>query len=416
MRMLRRLSLLTVALALALGRAQAQAQDAAVDGGAADASAVDAAAPLPEAVPAPVLPPPPPLSPQQPAPPAQRAAPEPVPPQPLPPAPAEKKDKFAPKPGGYLQVLGVARPDTNDNGKHDPTSFLVRRARVGLHGKVGRGIAYEVEAELTNPARPLRDAFIAIEMIPRHRIQVGQQKTPFGYENGVGSTKLLVVRRSLVSTELARGPTLRDLGIALYGDWVLPAGLAIEYGMAVVNGAGQNVIEDDTPGKTYWGRAALSFSDPDRRMAATLGASIGWGDRFATSVSELDDEGADETVMGLPYDFNRYGVDVEISSRHVSLAAEYVRGTDFVQIGDVQRDGWYVLLAGHLPGHFGPVARWQRFTENLAYPDVKVERWTAGAYWDALPKGRARLLANYEFDRSTDRKDDTFMLMAQVVF
>jgi len=421
MRMSLRLSLAVSVVALVLGVAPAHAQDAGADGGTADAAAVDAAPPLPEVAPDTAAPPlpeaVPPASPPEPLPPPAPAV---VPPQPQPlppPAPrADKSDKYAPKVGGHLQVLGVARPDTDDSGDHDPTAFLVRHARVGVHGKIARGLKYEIEAELSEPQRPLRDAFISVEVIPRHRIQIGQQKVPFGYENNVASTKLLVIRRSFVSTELARGPTLRDLGIAVYGDWGLPAGLAIEYGLAVVNGAGQNVVEDDTPGKTYWGRAALSFAAPALEFAATVGTSLGWGDRFATAASELDDEAADESTVGLPYDFNRYGVDLELFWRYASFAAEYVRGTDFVQIGDVLRDGWYLLLAGHLPGRFGPIGRWQRFTENLAYPGIKVERWTAGAYWDALPKGRARLLANYEFDRSTDRKDDRFTLMAQVVF
>jgi hypothetical protein len=399
-----RLGLLPCAAALLLGATPVRAQDAGVDGGVADAAAGDPGPPPPERGPPvpPREPPPIPVSP---------------PPAPPPPPPrADRGDGYAPKVGGYLQVLAVARPDTNDSGDSDPTSFLVRRARVGLHGKIARGVKYDVEAELSKPQRPLRDAFIAIEVIRRHRIQVGQQKTPFGYENNVGSTKLLVVRRSFVSTELARGPTMRDVGIALYADWELPAGLGLQYGVAVVNGAGQNVVEDDTPGKTYWGRAALSFASPDLGLAASLGASIGWGDRFATATSELDDEGADSSAISLPYDFNRYGADLEVSSRYVSFAAEYVRGTDFVLVGDVARDGWYMLLAGHLPGRFGPIGRWQRYTENLAFPALKVERWTAGAYWDALPKGRARLLVNYEFDRSTARKDDGLYVMAQVVF
>jgi len=371
-----RWGLLFSAAVLSVAAAPARAQDAGVDGGAADAAIVE----------------PPPSLPR-----------------------ADKGDGHAPKVGGYLQVLGVARPDSNDSGESDPTSFRIRRARVSLHGKIARGLRYEVEAELSKPVSLLRDAFITIEVIPRHRLQIGQQKSPFGYENNVGSTKLLVIRRSFVSTELARGPTMRDIGLALYGDWELPAGLGIEYGVAAVNGAGQNVVEDDTPGKTYWGRAALSYAAPNLGFAATLGVSVGWGDRFATAVSELDDED-DGSAISLPYDFNRYGVDVELTGRYASLVAEYVRGTDFVLVGDVVRDGWYVLVAGHLPGRFGPIGRWQRYTENVAFPSLKVERWTAGAYWDALPKGRARLLLNYDFDRSTDRKDDSFNVMAQVVF
>jgi hypothetical protein len=398
--------------AVALGAAPARAQDAGVDGGGDDAAVVDLAPSLPEVVPAEAPPEPAPV-PVAPEPPAPAISLRPLPP---PAARADKRDGYTPKVAGYLQVLGDARPDSNDSGDSDPNSFRIRRARVGLHGKIARGFKYEVEAELSKPQRPLRDAFIALEVIPRHRILIGQQKSPFGYENNVGSTKLLVIRRSFVSTELARGPTMRDVGLALYGAWEIPAGLGIEYGVAVVNGAGQNVVEDDTPGKTYWGRAALSFAAPAFGFAASLGASVGWGDRFATAVSELDDEGDDDAAISLPYDFNRYGADLELSWRYASFVAEYVRGTDYVLVGDVVRDGWYLLLAGHLPGRFGPIVRWQRYTENLAFPQVKIERWTAGAYWDALPKGRARLLVNYEFDRSTDRKDDGLYVMAQLVF
>ena len=315
-------------------------------------------------------------------------------------------------------MLGYDQHDSNGNGADDPTALIIRRARLGVGGKIAEDVKYQVEADLAEATRPLRDAYLSLEVVPHHRIRIGQQKTPFGYENGVGASKLLVVRRAFVSTEIARGPTLRDLGIAVYGDWVLPLGLGIHYAGAVVNGDGQNVLTDLSPGKSLWGRAALSLTRPELDLSVTLGASGGRGNRFLTSPAAIDDDGGGLPAipLGPPFDFTRWGGDLEVSWRYVALAAEYAAGVNKMALASVRTDGWYIFVAGHLPWNVGPVGRWQRYTPSRANPSFYIEQWMVGAYWDPIRDARGRLLVNYEIDRSSDRRDNRLLIMAQAVF
>ena len=80
-------------------------------------------------------------------------------------------------------------------------------------------VSYQLEIDPRSPqiAGVMRDAYIALHVIPTQEIRLGQQKTPWGYENLVSSLKMYVVTRTEIGEGVGRGFTLRDIGIGLRG-------------------------------------------------------------------------------------------------------------------------------------------------------------------------------------------------------
>lgn len=316
------------------------------------------------------------------------------------------KDAAKIKPRGYLQVQGSLFRDTNDDLVRETTSMFIRRARVGVRGRIVKDLNFEIEADVSEAQGIMKDAYVSIDFIPRHRLRVGQRKTPFGYENRTSSSRLLVLYRSEAGSALGRGPDLRDIGVFLDGDWRLPAGFRADYELALVNGAGANALVDDTPRKNVWGHAGVGWRSPARAIAVDLGVSYGNGDRV------LDPTVTTALVV---YKFTRYGADLQIETPFSFLAVEYLRGTDKRAVLDINHSGYYALLALRSPWNVGPLARYQVYDPDSDRGGPIVRRWTVGAYYDFLPI-RARLLVNYEIDRSFPRLDDAVHAWAQIAF
>jgi hypothetical protein len=282
----------------------------------------------------------------------------------------------------------------------------VPRARVAVKGRITPGVRFQIEGDLTEPMHPLKDGYLSLEMIPRHRIRIGQQKTPFGWEQRQSAVRLLVVRRAEVTRALARGPDPRDIGVQVLGDWDLPAGLGLHYAVALVNGAGANVIEDDTPRKNLWGRAGMSWISPGRAVVIAAGGSYANGDRLGE---------ADPGATPLAFVFHRIGADLEIETPYVAGVAEYIFGIDHRTLDTVHAGGYYVLLWGRTPWNAAPIVRYQAYDPDLDAAGERISRFTVGGYYDLLPV-RARLLVNYDIDLSIDRRDNGLFVQAQVVF
>ena len=134
---------------------------------------------------------------------------------------------------GFIQILYRHTFFTSTDGAVDAPDFRVQRARLAVDGELQPWLSYSVSIDPRAPdiTGVLRDAYFTIKkVIPHHRIRIGQQKTQFGYENNVSSTKLWAVNRAELSDNLSRGVTLRDIGIGLVGGWPISPGLKLEDG------------------------------------------------------------------------------------------------------------------------------------------------------------------------------------------
>jgi hypothetical protein len=249
------------------------------------------------------------------------------------------KKKYKPKISGFIQFQTLWHFDSNEDSETLPWRFRVQRARLRAEGKVSRKISYQLEIDPRAPEITgiMRDAYIALAYIPKHKIILGQQKTQFGYENRVSSSRLYFVNRTDVSDNLSRGTNLRDLGIGLKGFIPLNDKFRFEDAITLVNGAGMNVQYDNTHKKNIWGRVGVRYKYND--LLCRFGISGGNGDIFEPA----------DTLAGTPdyiIDFSRLGTDFQIEHRWFTMAAEYVLGWDEEPDGKSEVAGYYCLLTG----------------------------------------------------------------------
>ncbi len=310
-----------------------------------------------------------------------------------------------PEVSGFLQVHYRNAFATGSDSLVDNDDFRVQRVRIGVSGPILPWLSYDIEVDPRAPeiAGVLRDAFIALKIIPRHRLRIGQQKMPFGYENQESSSRLYAVNRTELSDNLSRGINLRDIGVGLSGNLPLDESLRIEDAIAVSNGAGMNVQADDTPTKNLWGRLGLRHKSGDN--VARLGLSGGMGDFIDVEIPEDPDD-------DIQVEFTRVGADVEIDRERYFFSAEYAVGwEDNVTTGESDDPrGYYINWVGKTPWRVGPIVRLDTLGDEY-------KRWTIGGYY-GLSAELFRVMVNYEYRQLKDdlRADDKLYTWVQVRF
>jgi hypothetical protein len=313
-----------------------------------------------------------------------------------------KKASRKPKISGYLQVRYRQPFDTNDDGVVRPGDFRLQRVRVKVNGTIVDHVGYSVEIDPRAPdiTGILRDAYVRLTYIPHHEVRIGQQKTQFGYENVISSTRLYTVNRSEVSDVLARGVTLRDIGIGVVGEIPIGCGFSIEDAVTVVNGAGANVQADNNRGKDVWGRIGGRYDNKRIDLEVKLGVSGAYGTVFDPGLDPVS------TVDDYRGNFKRVGVDLQVDHTRGFLAAEYVwgRDTDGDTGNKVDASGYYVTVAGKTPWRVGPIVRYDTLEDY--------KRYTFGGFWGAR-SAPLRAMINYE--HRVDR-DDRLLLWGQAKF
>jgi len=321
--------------------------------------------------------------------------------------------------GKHLKVYGFVQTfyrhafETGSDGVYDNGNFRVQRVRLGVKGDLAKWLSYEVDIDPRAPeiTGVLRDAFFDVKVIPNHVVRIGQQKTTFGYENNVSSSKLFAVNRTEMSDNITRGPNLRDIGVGLIGHIPLANGFRIEDSVTLVNGAGMNVQDDDTRRKSVWGRLGLRYKKED--FWVRLGVSGATGD----FMDEGDDE--EDPADDVRLSFDRIGFDVEVDHKWFFVSAEYAAGWNDEEDEREDVDGWYINLVGKTPWKIGPIVRYDA-TATEGTSDYK--RWTLGGYY-GNPNDRFRVLVNYEIRQKMEdpsgnvgRGDDKFYVWFQFKF
>lgn len=308
-----------------------------------------------------------------------------------------------PKISGYIQFGFTEEFDSNGNGNVDPSRFEIKRARIKLRGDVTKTIRYKlsVAPNVTNMNRFMRDAYLAIEVLENHELLLGQQKTQFGYENNVSVARLYFANRAEVTEDLSQGTTVRDVGVGFIGSVKLNENWQLEDAITVVNGAGMNVDEDNTPKKNVWGR--LGFRYKLEPLSLRFGVSAGTGDITNDGKDPVDPK--DDIII----DFTRVGTDVQFEYQWIKIVMEYVNATDEKPGKDpVEKNGYYVNLIGKTSYAINPVIRHETIGRK------QLPRNTIGAYY-GKPSAKFRLLTNYE-SRAAENGDDRFFVIVQASF
>ena len=309
---------------------------------------------------------------------------------------------------GYIQFQVINLPiDTNNDGDVNEGRSRVQRSRLSVEGDINRYVSYELDIDPRGPevTGKMRDAFFDIKYMDKHRIRLGQQKTPFGLENSISSSKLYFVNRSEMADEMARGLNLRDQGVSLIGQWDFRATSKLEYHLAIVNGSGMNVQRDNNKKKSLWGRVGFRGKRGDSKWR--LGLSGAKADRF----EEADPEAGEEEFF---LHFKNVGTDFTYDHSRLILNGEFALGPREELDEKETVNSFYLMMVGKTSKDFGSVLRYDTFNID------EFQRWTVGAYY-GLPKHAVRFMLNYEFrfeedDVIDNAVDDRFYLWTQVRF
>jgi len=321
---------------------------------------------------------------------------------------ASKKAKPKIAVSGYVQTHFFHSSDTNGDDEVSPDRFRVLRVRIMFKGAINPHVSYDVEIDPRAPAHQglMRDAFITLNYIPHQDIRIGQQKTQFGFENDISSSRLYYVNRSELSDSLMRGINLRDIGIGLIGHVPLGGGFRFEDAVTLVNGNGFNPpgTDDNNNRKNVWGRLGGRYHRKSTDLTIRLGLSGANGNQLDEGNDPVDPND-DFTV-----EFERLGADLEIDQKWFFLATEYAKGWDSAGGSTDVTHGYYVTLAGKTPWRVGPMVRYDTL-------DAEFRRWTFGAYY-GLPEDDVRVLLNFERRKLEDEEpgDDRYYLQLQVRF
>lgn len=296
---------------------------------------------------------------------------------------------------------GDQRPDGSPIGPgttNARSGAFIRRAEVGVSGRVAPHVRYLVVADLA-AAPVLRDALVDLGGSPVITLRVGQFRLPFGIENQVAPHRLPFINRML-ATHLAEQPDeivglLQewDRGVQVLGE-PISGPLNVAWTLALVNGSGLNA-DDTNSAKDVVGRVGL------RLAGVQLGASWYRG-RLADATF------ADRAR-------NRTGWDIEFNPNPLKallIRGELIRGRD----DSSSRRGWYLLTSYTIADRWTAAARIERWDPDRGIGSDAITRTTIGLTHHL--SGDTVLSVNYEWrdDQSHPRVGNFALAQVQVSF
>jgi phosphate-selective porin OprO/OprP len=167
--------------------------------------------------------------------------------------------------GALIQVDGRFAPEDPLHQVED--TFLVRRLRPIIQGRLARYFEFRLMPDFGNGATVLYDAYIDVRFSKSLRVRLGKDKTPVGLEQLYSDYALLFPERTLASNLVPN----RDVGVQIQGD----TGAVFSYIGGVFNGVpdgGANGDVDNGPGKDLAGRVTVR---PFANTAVSAGRGAG---------------------------------------------------------------------------------------------------------------------------------------------
>jgi len=321
-----------------------------------------------------------------------------------------------------------------DDAARVTDSFVVRRLRPSLRGRLSRRFEFFINPDFAAGVLVVQDAYLDTVFTPSFRVRFGKSKTPFGLERMQSAAYTLFYERAL-PTALAPN---RDIGVMALGD---VAGGLLSYQGGLLNGVPDGGSSDLDTGdsKDVAGRIVVrpfirrAATDPLRGLAVGFAATAG-KQAGAAALPTLRTPSLQQIIFsytGASADGTRtrYSPQASFVYKSFSGLAEYVRTEQPVAstsaIVDVAHQAWQVagslLITGEAAtdgstgvrpranfdfgsGHWGAVqivARYQRLEVDeaarrfaAAGSALSAEGWTAGVNWYLTPN--VRYLVNVE--------------------
>ncbi len=139
---------------------------------------------------------------------------------------------FLIQPYGYVQADQRSYRGTNP----PVNNFVLRRARFGFQGKLGKHYDFALLADFAGSGNLTpRDFYLNANYHPAVQFQFGQFKEPFAQEEMAGAAYLDFVERSLASLLYPSPTSFRSPGAMIHGDLI---GGAVQYWLGAFNGKG----------------------------------------------------------------------------------------------------------------------------------------------------------------------------------
>ena len=233
----------------------------------------------------------------------------------------------------------------------DGDGIDIARRRIGVEGRVGTALGYEVEYELAGGGM-WRDAFLEYRQFKKVQVRAGAFKLPFGLEETTSSTKLDFIYRTRISARLAPG---RDRGVEAHGKLGV-----VSYEAGVFRHDGDNARPSQSA-RVFAGRTvavrvvARPVRAPESRFAGLhVGAAftrgnvpLGFPAVRARTVFGASFYDSDVLVNGAR---QRMGLEARWKTGRVALQSEYIRLTDErrgqsienLDLSPLVAHGWYL--------------------------------------------------------------------------
>lgn len=157
------------------------------------------------------------------------------------------------------------------DGNHPPNTFLVRRARLSLEGKLERYFDFKIEGDFADTTSTLlRDFYINVHRMDEFQLRFGQFKEPFSQEELRSDIYQDFVERSLVNNLApSRSPGFMASGVIDKG--------VFEYQIGAFNGKGL-LANNNTNSPEGVVRVRLA---PWKNTKSFLGKGLFFGGAFA---------------------------------------------------------------------------------------------------------------------------------------
>jgi phosphate-selective porin OprO/OprP len=248
-----------------------------------------------------------------------------------------------------LELRGRIQADSSRSEVDDRSDRDVELRRVGIDGRIGRALAFQIEGELGGQSG-WRDAYVDYRSFDRVRVRAGQFKVPFSLDENTGASRRPFVSRSMAASALAPG---RDRGVMVHGRLVGRL-LAYEAGVFAHDGDGTGPARPEVGESRSGPTAAFRLSTAPKGTG--LYAAAAW---TTSHVSEglwaIRGRGAlDSAFVAAPLwvqgTRRRVGTEVRWAKGPATLQAEYMRlsqervgqGVADATLGATTATGWYV--------------------------------------------------------------------------
>ncbi len=244
-------------------------------------------------------------------------------------------------------------------------SFRIRRAKFKLEGWIfNQYIAYETQTNWpavtgSNPGAFLEDANISWDPTKKgtFKVQLGQNKVPFGHQELTSSGSQLFVDRAEVSNQFARG---RDLGLSVIG---VLGGNKLEYRGGIYNGNGLTRTTNDNDKFQYNARLMWQVSGNQalKQRAWVSGPFYSEGDFESTDTplvavaASFESNNFHGTTNNNDLKDRIVGFDGTFKYKGIFATAEYYLRERTPETGAAfDSDGWFAQAAYN----FGPGRNW----------------------------------------------------------